>query len=161
MVRPVALAATLALLGACGGGSASGPGEQPSGIVLQPPELSSPYSAFTEPSRLVVRDEAAWAEAWATIHGTVSDPPPLPTVDFTSEMILVAALGPRSSGGYTVTFSAVAPVGDGLRATVQETAPGPGCVTAAVITSPVVAVRVPRVEGAVQFVDAPVLRPGC
>jgi hypothetical protein len=159
MVRSLALA--VALLAACGGGAGSGPGEQPSGIVLQPPEASSPYSAFTEPSRLVVRDEAAWGEAWAAIHGPVSDPPPLPAVDFAREMILVAALGPRSSGGYTVTFSAVAPAGDGLRATVQETAPGAGCVTATVITSPVVAVRVPRVEGAVQFADAPVLRPGC
>lgn len=160
MLRPLALASALALFGACGG-SASGPGEQPSGIVLQPPELSSQHSAFTEPSRLVVRDEAAWAEAWATIHGPVSDPPPLPTVDFAREMILVAALGPRPSGGYTVTFSAVAQAGEGLRATVQETAPGPGCVTATVITSPVVVVRVMRVEGAVEFRDAPVARPGC
>jgi hypothetical protein len=160
MVRPLALAMTIALLAACGG-SASGPGEQPSGIVLQPPELSSPNSAFTEPTRLVVRNEEAWAEAWAAIHGPVSELPPRPVVDFTQEMILVAALGPRASGGYTVTFSAVTAAGDGLRATVQESAPGSGCVSAAVITSPVVAVRVPRVEGAVQFVDAPVSRPGC
>ncbi|WP_242345270.1 protease complex subunit PrcB family protein [Anaeromyxobacter terrae] len=161
MVRSSALAVTLALLAACGG-AASGPDQQPSGIVLpQATELSSPYSAFTGPSRLVVRDEPTWAEAWATIHGPVSELPPLPAVDFSREMVLVAAIGQRPSGGYTVTFSAVTAVGDGLRATVQESAPGPGCGTATVITSPVVAIRVPRVEGAVQFVDGPVVRPGC
>ena len=79
--------------------------------------------------------------------------PPTPIVDFAGSMLLVAALGTRSHGGYAVTIDSVAR-GVTLRVFVTAIAPGPDCVTTMAITWPLQVVRVSRFDGSVDFVES-------
>jgi len=106
------------------------------------------------PARLVIRTSDAWASAWTRQNWGLSPPPLLPPVDFTVDMVLVAALGRRNTGGYEASISVSTSEEADLRAEVVESEPGVGCVTTAVITRPSVAVRLVRSDGEVRFVDS-------
>jgi hypothetical protein len=74
-----------------------------------------------------------------------------PAVDFAREMVVLVAAGEQSSGGHSVRVNGTSTGADGaLVVHVTRTAPGPGCMSTMVITSPVDVVRVPRVAGAVR-----------
>ena len=121
--------------------------ELDSGSVL----LHLGYSGFDEPARLVVRDAAQWEALWATAFARQTTAHPLPAVDFESDMILVAALGARPSGGYDIAIEGLTPEMDGAVALVTSTAPGAECYTTAAITEPVVMLRVAAVSGPIRF----------
>ena len=107
-------------------------------------------SGFTGPEQLVLRDQAAWRAAWARVHQEPGAPA-LPSVDFTREMVVVLALGERSSGGHQVRFDAIAVSGNDAVVRYTVTEPDPSCMTTQAITAPVDVVRVPRVSGTVRF----------
>jgi hypothetical protein len=110
------------------------------------------YSGVTAPLTVVIRDPVAWSELWQEIHATTIPVPLLPAVDFTQEMIVVAALGTRATGGYDILLAQAAEDASGLQVEVVETSPGPGCVTTQALTQPVDLARTPRRDGSVRFV---------
>ncbi|HZF69060.1 MAG TPA: protease complex subunit PrcB family protein [Gemmatirosa sp.] len=126
--------------------------------------LRSQSSGLTASRELAIRDAETWRATWATLQaagpsdGAGGAPAP-PAVDFAREMVLLVASGERSSGGWDVTVDAVERGSDGgatVRYTITE--PGPGCMTAQVITAPAVAVRAARVAGTVRFAGRTVRR---
>jgi hypothetical protein len=66
-------------------------------------------------------------------------------VDFTQNVVVAAAAGQQSSGGYDIAVDRVTQTDGQLTIEVVETAPGPNCVTTAVVTRPVDVVVVPAV----------------
>jgi hypothetical protein len=54
--------------------------------------------AYTDSVRLAVRDITTWQQVWAQATSTQASPPPLPSVDFAREMVLVAAAGQMHPG---------------------------------------------------------------
>jgi hypothetical protein len=101
----------------------------------------------------VVRDAATWQAVWSEIFARRSAVPALPSVDFSSEMVLVAAMGSRANGGYSILVDGVWLAGDGsVVAGVTSTSAGTGCSVAAVIVAPVDAVVVPKAP-AVTFAE--------
>jgi len=153
-VRTVISAILLAA--ACGGAAGGGAGRAASiagsPVAVSPIALHAP-ARLEAPARIVVRSAAALADVWARLYAGVPQPPPLPAVDFAREMVLVAALGARPSGGHGVAIARAALDGGVLRVEVVETRPGAGCMTTQVITYPVAAARVALHDGAVEFVD--------
>jgi hypothetical protein len=151
----VVIAPVLLLLAACGGPAtpSSGSGEVASvhGVTL----IAAPRSAarFTTRERLVIRTPEAWAEAWARLNASTAPVPPVPEVDFSREMVVLAALGTRRTGGHAASISGATLDGDTLRVEVRETAPGQGCMTTQALTYPVAVARVARHDGAVAFDD--------
>ena len=112
------------------------------------------YSGFTESARLVVRDAAHWSTVWAQIHATVSPLPARPEVDFSREMIIVAAMGGRNSGGFGILIDDATAIGlDGVAVTVRSIAPGSRCLVTGALTAPVDVARLPRRTGVVQFTE--------
>src|SRR5436189_1637397 len=99
-------------------------------------------SGYDSAATLVVRDRDAWQQAWSEIHRRVSPIPPLPTIDFSTEMIVVAALGSRPTSGYDILFAGASEAGAVVTLEVVAKSPGPGCVTLTVVTSPVDLARV-------------------
>ncbi len=117
------------------------------------------YSGFAEPLRQVVRDTVEWRRVWGRIYAGVDPAPPLPSIDFAHEIVLVVALGERRSGGYGIAVDEVRLAGDRLRVQVRLDCPSPGVMTTMALTQPVQAVRlvVPALaQGrAPEFVDSP------
>jgi hypothetical protein len=110
------------------------------------------------PQRLVVRDANAWRDTWTAIWRDVSPPPPLPVVDFSRDMVVVAALGQRPTGGFSIVIADARVENGGLRVTVRTVSPGPGCGTTLAITQPVDAARLPRFDGRVTYDDVSIVQ---
>jgi len=112
-------------------------------------------SGYLIPTQLVIRDQAAWAEAWRTLHAGHQSEPPLPLVEFDREIVVLAALGSRNTGGYDVLLEAASIEGSQVTLTVRETAPGSTCARIHVLTQPVDIARLSRREEPIHFVTVP------
>ena len=101
------------------------------------------------PSVRPIRTRAAWDEyvQASGLRARSGDPgDPLPTIDFSAEMAIAIELGARPMAGFGIDVQRVSRRGPDLIVHVVEVPP---CLGAAVITSPVAAVAVPRTAGAV------------
>lgn len=113
------------------------------------------YSGIGQPERLVVRDEATWHSVWASIWSGIMPVPATPNVDFTKEMLIVAALGSRSTGGYGILVDSAMTTNSGLTVWIGTWSPGPRCLTTQAFSAPLDVVRLQRIDGSVGFIDIP------
>jgi PrcB C-terminal len=112
------------------------------------------YSGMTVPARLVVRDAVTWQAVWAQVYRGMSPVPPTPSIDFSQEMVIVAALGTYGSGGYGILVDGASEADAGGAAiAIRSNSPGPSCVVTLAFTQPVDIARMPRRDGAVTFVE--------
>lgn len=154
--RAVALLVAVGLVaGGCGSAAVTG---VPADATVVPSDrvdtlFDDAYSGLDEQRRQVVRTPGAWADVWERLHEGRSPVPERPAVDFESGMVMVAAMGSRPTGGYGIEVESVHRDGESLYVVVRETSPGDGCVVTQAFTAPATAVRVPRVDGNVEFVE--------
>jgi hypothetical protein len=131
------------------------------GSLIEAARLSSTplslsfYSGIGQPERLVVRDNATWHTVWASIWSGTTPMPATPNVDFTKEMVIVAALGSRSTGGYSIVVDSAMATSAGLVVWIGTSSPGARCVTTQAFTAPVDVARMQRIDEPVGFVDVP------
>jgi hypothetical protein len=127
----------------------------------RPPELAVlPYrmtSGITRRDRIFIQDAATWARVWPGLVGSHSPKPPLPAVDFEREAIVIASMGQRSSGGYTISIDSARTAGDTITLVVTERSPGRSCGTTAALSSPVALARVTRPTVPIRFVEKTVV----
>jgi hypothetical protein len=135
---------------ACAGGQTPHPDQR----------YSASYSGFDQPARLVVRDAAAWQAFWEQMYVGYLPQPPLPAVDFSNQMVIAAAMGKRSSGGFTISIENVSP-GAEVLVKVVSTSPGPCCGRTLAVTQPVDVVVVPRSDAPVRFEERAETRDCC
>jgi hypothetical protein len=142
------------LLAACS--SPNGPdASQPLSVTrLRAGTLSFSYhSGITQSQRLVIRDQAAWQQVWNDVYRFTFPAPELPTVDFTREMVVVAALGQKPTGGYSIFIDGATETANGVTINVRSVSPGANCAVTLALTSPVDIARVTRREAAVSFAE--------
>jgi protease stability complex PrcB-like protein len=111
------------------------------------------YSGLDKPARLVVRDAVTWQQVWQQIFLRESPVPSVPEIDFSREMIVVAALGSHSTGGYGILFDGASETADGISVRVNSTSPGPHCAVTGAFTQPVDVARLPLRTTKVTFVE--------
>lgn len=99
------------------------------------------YSGLGDSVRSVIGDAASWAAVWAQVTVGGQPQPPLPSVDFRTERVLVVALGTRPTGGYDIRVDSLARYELGSVADVTTRAPGPSCGTTTALTQPVEILR--------------------
>jgi len=150
MIATVALAALAAACAACGPTS---PEEGQAELSFEP-LLHQTASGLGERLREVIRDQATWAAIWGRIHEPVAPQPPLPPVDFSRHMLIVAAAGTRPSGGFGITVRSVALRDGKVEVSVVESCPAPGAMVITVLTQPVEVVRLDRRAESAFFLDA-------
>ena len=143
-------------VGAAGCQAASSPDS--TGEALVDPRPVTPivhegYTGFDEPARFVVRDAERWAAVWNRTFAGRSEIPQRPAIDFSREMVLVAAQGAQGSSGYDISIDRVASQAGRIVVDVTATSPDERCIVLTVLTSPVVMVRVPVSSDPVQFVE--------
>jgi uncharacterized protein (DUF885 family) len=136
----------MAMLGDGGAGaSATANGAQGSTEDVKPVEfslLATGTMSAREGGRGVelITDEAGWRRAWEVVGGGR----PLPDVSFDTRAVVVAYQGRQSTGGYSVEITGIKRVGTVLAVSVNERRPASGDVTTQALTSPFVAVSIPR-----------------
>lgn len=96
------------------------------------------YAALEDRAERVIRDKETFTDFWTHLHADQTPPPPLPEVDFSSEMVLAVVLGERPTGGYRVEIESITfnQNPDVIRAFVTETQPGTDCVVSQATTAP-------------------------
>ncbi len=110
-------------------------------------------SGLRTPLRAVVRDSATWQQTWAEIWQGHNPVPALPPVDFQREMVIVAALGEKPTGGYSILLDGVLDSASGLTVLVRTVARSARCDTTLTLTQPVDVARVTRRDGPVSYVE--------
>lgn len=113
----------------------------------------SHYSGVGSVERLVIRDATAWAELWARLSTVLAPTPPLPAVDFATEMVVFVSQGTQSNGGYAINIKAVVQSPGKLEILVQSVSPGNTCVTTQALTNPTDALIVPKSDLTVDFLE--------
>jgi hypothetical protein len=109
------------------------------------------FSGYEQPVTLVVRDREVWQATWARVYRGRTPVPPLPPIDFVTDMIVVAALGTKPTSGYAVEFTSASLSNGIVTVEAVSASPGPRCATLQVVTSPIDIARLPRRDGEVQF----------
>jgi hypothetical protein len=151
----VALLVTVLASTACAG-EATGPGMPRQAVVVPTATVlaATPWSGYTEPERRVIASNDEWAAAWAQIHDGRTPLPARPDIDFTQDVVILAAMGTRPSTGFAVTINEVRVHAGTFHVRVTERSPGRSCGVGNAITSPVHAVRASRQATSAQFVVA-------
>ncbi len=121
--------------------------------VASEPAFSNRQSDIRDALRTVIRDAESWQRLWTGVAGSRTPPPDRPDIDFGQEMVIVAALGMRGTGGYGIEIQEVYLEGARLVAVVVETSPGPDCMTTQAFSAPAVGVRVAHSDLPVTFVE--------
>ncbi|OQY28732.1 MAG: hypothetical protein B6244_06115 [Candidatus Cloacimonetes bacterium 4572_55] len=109
------------------------------------------YSGVTEARREAVKSQREWEAVWNEIHRIRMPKPELPEVDFEQDMLLVAFLGQRNTGGHNIRIVRALDTKESRYALIKETKPQGGMVTMA-LTQPYHIVIVPRTDKPVRFV---------
>lgn len=98
------------------------------------------HTGIGEARRMVIRDANTWAAFWSELGAGER-----PDVDFTKNVVVAAATGQRSAGGYEIAVDRVTQTNGELGIEVVERTPGPNCITSSGPTQPVDVVVVPGV----------------
>jgi hypothetical protein len=102
-------------------------------------------------ARLVIRDRDEFNELWKQIIRLASDKPALPEVDFSREMIIVAAMGQQPSSGYEIIIDSACEVDNQLEVLVRSTNYLKCGLQLGIVTAPVDIVRLPKTDLPVVF----------
>lgn len=108
-------------------------------------DVVSPYSGGpAQPAAYhIVKSRQAWEELWRELEPRTSRkqgqtvPNPLPGFDFQRSVLIIAAMGTRPTGGYSVEISSVVETSQRIVVTVAEQSPGSKCVTTQSFTYPI------------------------
>ena len=157
MVRATAFLAAAMLLAGCeakpgdgGGGGAVGEVSVDEGAILRRFPAST-TGGPEQPARSILRDASAWSDAWAKANAHVTPTPKAPTVDFEKGMVALAAMGRKSTAGYSVEIVGAREEGGKLLVLFVEREPAKEAVLATVVTAPWHAVVVTRSDLPVEW----------
>ena len=117
-------------------------------------------SGLTEPARLLIRSDAEWRDAWSRLVGHVSPAPDAPPVDFTKEMVIVAAMGTQKTDGHMIRVARVGRLSGVTYVEIVSESPGSPCKKIERTTAPADVVVVPKIDEPVTFVETLAVK-GC
>ena len=115
------------------------------------------FSGIHEPRQEVVKNADAWQKVWKQHVTATGESDKIPAVDFSKEMVVVATMGTKRSGGYSIEIVDVDAKGKTLKISVKKTSPPPDAMTIQALTAPFHFVAVPKSKLNPEFVE---LNPG-
>lgn len=109
---------------------------QRNAMILEAPSTRTiekgDQSNVDDAKQALVRTEAEWTRLWnqhAPNH-------PRPRVDFSKEMVVAVFMGSRPNAGFSTTITSAMSANGALVVRYKETMPGPGTVSAQILTFP-------------------------
>ncbi len=116
---------------------------------------NSDIAGFDTTATVAIRDAAAWSAFWQQMWGPMNEAPPLPDVDFATDMVVAFASGAQPTLGYDVVLTGAGEDSGGVWIQVLERSPGSECVEGQMVTHPIDVARVPRRPDPVGFIVTP------
>jgi len=111
------------------------------------------FSGIREARQEVINDAEHWEKLWNQHATSAGSEEKIPAVDFSKEMVIVAAMGTRRTGGYSIEIVRVEPGGKTLSIAVRKSSPPPGAITIQALTAPFHFVAVPKSDLKPRFVE--------
>ena len=130
---------------------------KPVAISQLDPKLPGRRTSFrlnggiSERMRSVIRDRNEFDQLWKQLNALGSYKPPLPEVDFSREMIIVAAMGQQPTSGYEIIIDSVCEIDHHLEVRVRSTSFLKCGGQFTTLTAPVDIVRLPKTDLSVVF----------
>jgi len=120
-------------------------------------DVVPPYAGLAQPEYRVVNSREKWQELWQELEPQTSrqqrqasrNPPP--DIDFQQSVLIIASMGRRPTGGYSVTISSIVETPQRIVVSVAEQSPGPNCVTTQAITHPIAIVTTAQTQKPFEF----------
>ena len=109
-----------------------------------PFEVVDPGGGYYYASRanFTITNTTFWESLWSFLYSGHSDPPDVPIVNFTSDMLIAVFQGERGSSGYMTNITKIMFTTTYYVVYVDEIHPGENCGTAAVMTYPYQIVKI-------------------
>jgi len=111
------------------------------------------FSGVREAKQEVVKSADAWEKLWKQHTTSAGESEKIPAVDFSKEMVVVATMGTKRTGGYTIEIVGVEAKDKTLRISVKKTSPPPDAMTIQALTAPFHFVAVPKSDLKPEFVE--------
>ena len=111
------------------------------------------FSGIREVKQEVVKSADAWEKVWKQHNTAAGGSDKIPAVDFSKEMVIVATMGTKRTGGYTIEIVGVEPHDKTLRISLKKTSPPPDAMTIQALTAPFHFVAVPKSDLKPEFVE--------
>lgn len=148
-LRPIATAFALVTLCAtvsCNGQQppAGTPPTETTAAATRSIPIDGSYTGIDQPLRTLVRTRQEWDDLWSRLAANRIPRPAPPPVNFSEEVVVVAAMGTRPTGGHAIRIDSIRYARDTLWVDVTSVVPGPTCVTTQALTAPVAAIAVER-----------------
>jgi len=102
------------------------------------------FSGIREVKQEVVKSADAWEKLWKQHCTAAGESDQIPSVDFSKEMVAVATMGTKRTGGYTIEIVGVEAKGKALKISVKKSSPPPDAMTIQALTAPFHFVAVPK-----------------
>jgi hypothetical protein len=110
------------------------------------------FSDHADPGLWAVRTDYEWRWWWKLLHANQHPLPAVPPLEWTTEMVLVLALGFRRTSGYAVVIDRLVAGDDVLEVHARERRPGPTCVVGEAHTFPCQVVATAARDGELRLI---------
>jgi hypothetical protein len=138
------------------------PDPPPGAVAVQFALIDEAHTTFIsgipDARRDVIRTQEEWEAFWDEFQANRLPQTDPPAVDFSTQMVIVATMGTRNTGGYEITVEDMFDDAGTLIVQVLQASPGGGCLTTQALTAPATAVAVSAVDGDPEFVEADLMR---
>jgi protease stability complex PrcB-like protein len=110
------------------------------------------YSGKKDADAEIIDQQAKWEQLWKQHVSVLVPQPPVPEIDFTSNVVAVIFAGEKTTGGYAVVIKDVVTDVDDVVVHYRLTEPQPNSFTLQVICQPYVMLRIAKPKGTVKLV---------
>lgn len=105
----------------------------------------------TEPWVKIIKTHEEWAQLYDELTLVVSEPDPLPGIDFESFQLIVGGIGVKSSGGNSLLVQGIYEFDHDIVIYILDVIPGAHCSAIAVIDYPMTAFLIRKTEKPLSF----------
>lgn len=120
--------------------------------VFTPIEIQSgDNGGYKTKTNLVISTQKEFLKIWEQAFANYMNKESAPEVDFKKNIILLVALGEKTSGGYTIKVNSVIESEDNTIVNILNTSPGKGCMTTEALTYPYQIVQIEKPNNTVKF----------
>jgi hypothetical protein len=110
------------------------------------------YSGKKDATAQVISTKSAWEQLWKQHVSVLVPQPPVPEIDFETQVVVAIFSGEKNSGGYATVIKSVSAELNDVVVKYKLTEPQPNSFTIQAITQPYVMLRMNKPAGTVRLV---------